>query len=1151
MFYIGAALVIERKGKMKRKQPFWVRLFSPVRLKTQRIYVAGSHPRVRLTAFNIFVGIGSFLIAFIFGSLLLIPGDSSAEESIVTLSNDPALAVAITPENLNLSITPTPSGALSADELNINVNTDNETGYVMSLASANETTDLTDVSTSNSIHSTAATTDNPAVLSANTWGWYPDSLANNPGGSNYQFAAIPSYDDPYTLKQTNTATSDSGDNIPVSIAAKVDTSLPAGAYSNIITITTITNYVPRPILDIYPTTGWTGDTITLYSNDGFINVTSVTVGGTECTSINLVSQDELQCVLPDKAETNPDSDNGYNITVTASGTELDTHNFTIRYFNPSRTETASVSNTQIANINMGTFTSIDCGSLSVGDIVSLTDERNGQTYRIKKMQDEKCWMVDNMKYKGEGITVSNIGDGTEGITLNDTDGRYNTVDGTNSTATSGTGANWDKAFYNNPMVASYCYGDSIQSSYTKCGYLYNWYAATAGSGTYNASTEGTNVAGSICPTGWRLPSGTSSDTSPTASGTSIVAADYAVLDASMNSGSLSYGFTPGYYVGWQFGGAWSGVFAGAWVNNLGLQGSSGYYWSSTNYSTLYATHLSFTSSDITLGHYSKYGGSAVRCVKDGAATITYDGNGADNGSMDTQLIAVGDTQNLLGNTYTRTGYEFIGWNTAADGSGQSYNDGDSYTVSANPDNYYPTLYAQWKKLTFACTARYKLQNADGSYPSNFTTVTVSDAIEYGEVCSYTTTQDSSQYTNQSAQATVTGPTVLTVGTDGQVPRRTYNLTVTAGSNTSGATGSGTYRYGQTVTASVTKATNTTCTSYATPTWSKNSGATGTLSSTSGTSITYTMGTTNDTITATSASGNINQTITFYTTGGASSITLNGTSRTNGQTMSIACGTYSLTGSFNTNYEFSSWSKSGSGSIANTGTLSTTYTVNGTGSITLNGKSSIPPTPTGYMQDFTPAQCLYYANSSNYTLRDRRDNNTYTVRYINGNCWMTQNLRLAGGTTLTSTYSNVSSSYTIPTTDLTSGGSYTDGRIHNSGNTTTGYWYNYCAASAGTVCSDTVRQDATFDICPKGWRLPTKAEFGGITTISYISAFSPVTGGYYYNDGSLVGTSNGFWWSSTAYRNNAQYSLYRNGSGGSWTSVSDKDYGFYVRCIRSS
>ena len=1134
---------------MKRKQPFWVRLFSPVKLKTQRIDKAGSHPRVRLAAFNVFVGVGSFLVAFVLGSFLLIPGDSNAEESIATLSNDPALAVAIAPENLNLSITPTPSGALSADELNINVNTDNETGYVMSLASANETTDLTDVNTSSSIHSTTATTDNPAVLSANTWGWYPDSLANNPGGSNYQFAAIPSYDDPYTLKQTNTATSDSGDNIPVSIAANVDTSLPAGAYSNIITITTITNYVPRPILDVYPTAGWAGDTITLYSNDGFINVTSVTVGGTECTSINLVSQDELQCTLPDKAETNPDSDNGYNITVTASGTELDTHNFTIRYFNPSRTETASVSNTQITNINMDTFTSIDCGSLSVGDIVSLTDERNGQTYRIKKMQDEKCWMVDNMKYKGEGITISNIGDGTEGITLNDTDGRYNTVDGTDGAAISGTGTNWDKAFYNNPMVASYCYGDSIQSSYTKCGYLYNWYAATAGNGTYSVDAEGTNVASSICPTGWRLPSGTSSDTSPTASGTSIVAADYAVLDASMNSGSLSYGFTPGYYAGWQFGGAWSGVFAGAWVNNLELQGSSGYYWSSTNYSTLYATHLSFTSSDITLGHYNKYGGSAVRCVKDGAVTITYDGNGADNGSMDTQLIAVGDTQNLLGSTYTRTGYEFIGWNTAADGSGQSYNDGASYTVSANPDNYYPTLYAQWKKLTFACTARYKLQNADGSYPSNFTTVTVSDAIEYGEVCSYTTTQNSSQYTNQSASATVTGPTTLTVGSNGQVPRRTYSLTVAENSSyLLDPTGSGTYRWGETVTIGVTKMPDETCYSYSTPTWTKSSGATGSLSSTSGTSVTYTMGTTNDTVTAAATRTSVRQTITFNIGTGVTSILFDGESYTNGQTASVTCGEEDIVGVYSRNYWFSSWSAT-AGTFDDTSHFNAKYTVDGPATITLSSRTL---TNRGSMQNFTASQCQSYASSGPVLVTDSRDNNTYTVRYINGNCWMTQNLRLAGGTTITSANSNVSSSYTIPTRDLIPGISFTDGRIHNSGNTTYGYYYNYCAASAGTNCQDSTQYNTTYDICPKGWRLPTQSDFADIRGTAYVSAFSPVYSGNYHGSPHISTGSVGYWWSSTASDKFTQYDLrYGSGSLKTGTSGDAKYYGLSVRCVRSS
>ena len=521
-------------------------------------------------------------------------------------------------------------------------------------------------------------------------------------------------------------------------------------------------------------------------------------------------------------------------------------------------------------------------------------------------------------------------------------------------------------------------------------------------------------------------------------------------------------------------------------------------------------------------------------------TITFDGNGADGGSMLQQTIIAGDTDNLTANAFTRTGYEFTGWNTDAEGNGTAYADEAAFTASG--DEQRVTLYAQWKKLTFACTARYKLQNADGSYPSNFTTVTVSDAIEYGEVCSYTTAQDSSQYTNQSASATVTEPTVLTVGTDGQVPRRTYTLTVTAGSNTSGATGSGTYRWGQTVTASVTKASNVTCTSYATPTWTRNSGATGTLNSTSGTSITYTMGTSNDTITATSTASHVHQTITFRTSGGASAITLNGTSRTNGQTMSIACGTYNLSGSFSSGYEFSSWSNSG-GSIANRNTLSTRYTVNGPGTITLTGKSSI----VGYMQDFTKSQCQSLASSASVLVQDRRDNNTYSVRYINGNCWMTQNLRLSGGRTLTSADSNVTRNWSFPSTSLTSGNSYEDAYSTISSNTSYGGYYNYCAASAGTVCSSSSAQNATQDICPKGWRLPTYNEQNGIT--NYTSAFSPVYSGS-YSYGTLV-VSGGYWWSATADSSTRQYYLYYDGSSSYTSSKGSKGFGSSVRCIRSS
>ena len=501
-----------------------------------------------------------------------------------------------------------------------------------------------------------------------------------------------------------------------------------------------------------------------------------------------------------------------------------------------------------------------------------------------------------------------------------------------------------------------------------------------------------------------------------------------------------------------------------------------------------------------------------------------DGTWGSYSTVDTKLVNYGDS-------YSWDTSSISGFNTTQYQS----NNVASYTVTADKTNQV-SIY----RATYRCSAQYKLQNADGTYPSTFTTVTVNSAARYGSTCSYTTTQNSSQYTNQSGSATVNGNTTITVGTNGQVPRRTYSLSVVASTNTSNATGSGTYRYGQTVTVGVTKATNTTCISYAAPTWTKSSGATGSLSSTSGTSITYTMGTTNDTITAKSTASNIAQTITFYTTGGASGITLNGITKTNGQTMSLACGTYNLTGSFNSGYEFSSWSNSG-GSIANTGTLSTTYTVNGNGTITLNGKSSVL-----YMQNFTKSQCQAQASSGNVTVVDSRDNNSYTVRYINGNCWMTQNLRLSGGRTLTSADSNVASSWYFPSTGLTSGNSYTDARY--AVDSTYGGYYNYCAASAGTVCSQT-KQNATYDICPKGWRLPTQSEFAGIT--GYSSAFSPVYSGR-YNYGSLYSTgSYGYWWSSTAYNSNYQYILgYSSGS----LLANDYDYkriGDSVRCIRSS
>ena len=73
-------------------------------------------------------------------------------------------------------------------------------------------------------------------------------------------------------------------------------------------------------------------------------------------------------------------------------------------------------------------------------------------------------------------------------------------------------------------------------------------------------------------------------------------------------------------------------------------------------------------------------------------TVTFDPNGG-SGTMVPQTFTEGVAQNLTPNTFTREGFTFIGWNTAADGSGTSFADGASVTASSNA-----TLYAQWKAV---------------------------------------------------------------------------------------------------------------------------------------------------------------------------------------------------------------------------------------------------------------------------------------------------------------------------------------------------------------------------------------------------------------------------------------------------------------------
>ena len=74
-------------------------------------------------------------------------------------------------------------------------------------------------------------------------------------------------------------------------------------------------------------------------------------------------------------------------------------------------------------------------------------------------------------------------------------------------------------------------------------------------------------------------------------------------------------------------------------------------------------------------------------------TVTYDGNGADSGkTTDHTAYATGAKATVKENNYTRGGYTFTGWNTKADGSGDSYKTGDWITMTGSV-----ILYAQWTR----------------------------------------------------------------------------------------------------------------------------------------------------------------------------------------------------------------------------------------------------------------------------------------------------------------------------------------------------------------------------------------------------------------------------------------------------------------------
>jgi len=265
-----------------------------------------------------------------------------------------------------------------------------------------------------------------------------------------------------------------------------------------------------------------------------------------------------------------------------------------------------------------------------------------------------------------------------------------------------------------------------------------------------------------------------------------------------------------------------------------------------------------------------------------------------------------------------------------------------------------------------------------------------------------------------------------------------------------------------------------------------------------------------------------------------------------------------------------------------------------------------------MQDFVDNDyCTGTTIGDTATLTDSRDGTSYTVgKLADGKCWMLDNLALdltsstvlnamsesntnASNTTLgylkgtstgttsdqyaTAAVSNWTSSYSYsaPLVNMASKDVIPTDATSTAGGYKVGGYYNYCAASAGSYCygdgtsEGTSSGNATEDICPAGWRMPTGSTSGEFSALAntiygstgstsdatayanYRSALHLPLSGYFYNGSPFNQGSIGYWWSSTRNDTYNMYSLSVNTSAISPASYDNRRSGRSLRCMAGS
>jgi uncharacterized protein (TIGR02145 family) len=241
-------------------------------------------------------------------------------------------------------------------------------------------------------------------------------------------------------------------------------------------------------------------------------------------------------------------------------------------------------------------------SVALEETVEATDNRDGQTYQVKRLKmnaagtETALWM-SNLNLGAEPITVSqldstntHLASGASSIPANAISGWITSI-GTSD--------------YVHPQIMLVDGTDLYGNRYSA---LYNYAAASANTYTYSGSAGTGNATSDLCPAGWRMPTGSSSGELNALTNAYGFGNDgYISSDDELIALQQDLGFIlPGEF--------WSNTtYTGDWPLNKNVSGT---YWSSTRYDG-YDMHVLFINAFwtfIPFGTEGRLAGVSLRCI---------------------------------------------------------------------------------------------------------------------------------------------------------------------------------------------------------------------------------------------------------------------------------------------------------------------------------------------------------------------------------------------------------------------------------------------------------------------------------------------------------------------------------------------------------